>query len=56
MIIGSGMGGLLMVELSGTLEVLWFIIFYELDLCYFYCKGAAMLFFGEVLTTDYGSE
>lgn len=56
MIIGSGMGGLLMVELLGNLEVLRFIIFYELGLCYFYCKRAAILFFGELLTTDYGSE
>ena len=40
MIIGSGMGGLLMVELLGTLEVLRFIIFYELDLCYFYLQGS----------------
>ena len=56
MIIGSGMGGLLIAEWLGTLEVLRFIIFYELDLCYFYCKGAVILFFGELLTTDYGSE
>ena len=55
MIIGSGMGGLLMAELLGTLEVLRFIIFTSWT-SYFYCKGAAILFFGELLTTAYGSE
>lgn len=45
MIIGSGVArGLLMVELLGTL-----------DFCETYCKGAAMLFFRELLTTAYGS-